>query len=177
MSKNKTVTDTQTISANDVLAAAPQGKTKKAGPNMTPEVLAKMEEARKAKKEATKFVLTKLGEENYFADDMRDALVLVIGKKARKALKGESEAAETGKVATIRALFTEKAEVTELELFMAAKVGRAEMRGVSRKLVKCEPAKRIWIAYDAKKEAWIVQGRGETMPKGWKGYDPAKAAE
>lgn len=68
--------------------------------------------------------------------------------------------------------------VGELELFTAFKIGRGEMRKRVRELIRdAAPTERLWIAYEANADdlgTWILQGKGEKTPAGWKGYMPVE---
>lgn len=78
----------------------------------------------------------------------------------------------------ISKMFEEKPTWTEMELFQKAKVGRAEMRGVSKKLIrKSDPDNRKWIHFDAEKGVYTLVAVGPTPPKGWTGYLPFDAEE
>lgn len=71
----------------------------------------------------------------------------------------------------MRALFPKKGtSVTEIDVFVATKMGRGEMRAkVRQNLKSCEVASRMWIEFDAKKESWVLLAVGEAQPKGWLG--------
>ncbi len=72
-------------------------------------------------------------------------------------------------------LFSDKSEVTEMEIFTQFKAGRAEMRKTCVNMIKkLSPAERIWVRLDAAEETYIVEGYGSDAPKGWTGYQPVE---
>ena len=71
----------------------------------------------------------------------------------------------------MRTLFPKKGTaVTEIDVFMATKMGRGEMRAkVRTNLKNGTPAERMWIEFDDKTESWVLLAVGEKQPKGWLG--------
>ena len=60
--------------------------------------------------------------------------------------------------------------VSELDIFMATKMGRGEFRKRVREcLKKSVPADRMWIEFNADKEEWTYLASGVTQPKGFLG--------
>jgi len=71
----------------------------------------------------------------------------------------------------MRTLFPKKGTaVTEIDVFMATKMGRGEMRAkVRQNLKNGAPESRMWIEFDEAKESWVLLAVGEKQPKGWLG--------
>jgi len=71
----------------------------------------------------------------------------------------------------MRTLFPKKGTaVTEIDVFMATKMGRGEMRAkVRQNLKNGAVAERMWIEFDEAKESWVLLSIGEAQPKGWLG--------
>lgn len=64
--------------------------------------------------------------------------------------------------------------ITEFALFKKFKIGRGEMRSISKKMLVCDdPSDRVWVTLDEKAEKYVVAGTGATAPDGWAGYIPA----
>ena len=79
------------------------------------------------------------------------------------------------KLKVFAALFSDKSNVTEIEIFTEFKAGRAEMRKICVNMIKkLSPADRIWVRLDVADEAYIVEGYGSDAPKGWAGYQPVE---
>ena len=122
------------------------------------------------RKVAKTFLRSKLNDEK-LPEDVRKALKIVIGT-------GERAVGQKGSplMDKIRELFAKSKSVDELTLFKETKMGRGEMRKRCRLFIKdCEPAERLWIAFNEEKETWDLKGTGEAMPKGWTGYIPVEA--
>ena len=73
----------------------------------------------------------------------------------------------------IRGLFTKKGVVvSEIDVFVATKMGRGEMRAkVRQNLKSAVPAERMWIEFNADTESWKLLSIGEAQPKGWAGKE------
>ena len=71
----------------------------------------------------------------------------------------------------MRALFPKKGTtVSEIDVFVATKMGRGEMRAkVRTNLKSAEPASRMWIEFLPELEEWTLLAVGAKQPKGWKG--------
>ncbi len=66
----------------------------------------------------------------------------------------------------IKALFADKAVLSELDIFKALKVGPNEMRAkVNHCLKLAEPDERMWIDYDEDECQWEMKGEGALMPE------------
>ena len=79
------------------------------------------------------------------------------------------------KLKVFAGMFSDKSEVTEIEIFTAFKAGRAEMRKICVSLIKkMKPADRIWVRLDVPDEKYVVEGYGSDAPKGWAGYQPVE---
>ncbi len=80
----------------------------------------------------------------------------------------------------MRELFPKKGtSVSEIDVFVATKMGRGEMRAKVRQNLKSSDVKsRMWIEFDAEAECWVLLAVGEKQPKGWLGQAiDAPAAE
>lgn len=63
-----------------------------------------------------------------------------------------------------------KTAVSEIDVFVATKMGRGEMRAKIRQNLKsAKPADRMWIEFNADTESWVLLAKGEKQPKGWAG--------
>ena len=73
----------------------------------------------------------------------------------------------------MRALFPKKGtSVSEIDVFVATKMGRGEMRAkVRTNLKSASPEARMWIEFLPELEEWTLLAVGAKQPKGWKGQD------
>jgi hypothetical protein len=61
--------------------------------------------------------------------------------------------------------------------FRAGKISTPDLRKVLTLAIKTgKPEDRLWISYDAKNDAYLLEGTGPTAPNGWMGYTPADVA-
>jgi hypothetical protein len=73
-------------------------------------------------------------------------------------------------------LVKDKKNVTEMDVFLALKIGRKECSNLIRShLRKSEPADRVWIAFDG--NMYAVAGTGPQPPKSWEGFVPVDEVE
>jgi hypothetical protein len=59
------------------------------------------------------------------------------------------------------------------QAFRAGKVSTPDLRKVLTLAIKTgKPEDRLWISYDAKNDAYLLEGTGAKAPLGWVGYVP-----
>lgn len=84
----------------------------------------------------------------------------------------------TGIKDVVAELFLEKKAVLEMDLFTELKLGRAEMRSISKKLIRNnKPEERMWIHFDPQEGMYTLVHTGADTPKDWTGYTPINAEE
>ena len=63
--------------------------------------------------------------------------------------------------------------VSEIDVFVATKMGRGEMRAKVRQnlttMMKSAPDTCMWIEFNADTEEWVLLSIGAKQPKGWQG--------
>lgn len=79
----------------------------------------------------------------------------------------------------IVAAFDQKKEWHENEIWEKFKLGRGEMRKISRKLIKDAktPEERVWLDFNPITGKYTFVHKGKDMPSGWRGYRPVNAAD
>ena len=63
-----------------------------------------------------------------------------------------------------------KGPVSSVDIFTRFEYGRPTMEKKIRDFIKAEPDNRIWVTFEAGN--YVVKGKGENAPRGWKGYVP-----
>jgi len=103
-------------------------------------------------------------------DDVQAAII-------RMSKKASSSSGKTSVYGFLADLFPEiGTAVDEFDLFKATKMGRSEMRKkVFYAMKKQEDkSKLLWIRFDEKQEAWILDAIGKTQPDTWTEADLPK---
>ena len=70
----------------------------------------------------------------------------------------------------LRALLLKTGSVSSVDIFTRFEYGRPTMEKKIRDFIKAEPDNRIWVTFEAGN--YVVKGKGENAPRGWKGYVP-----
>lgn len=140
----------------------------------TPEEIAERKaaakERRAAKKQAMKDVIEFVRSRKNVPDEILEATKLF--EPGRRTGGGGGGTSILDKIAE---RFQNQSEVTELEIFQEFKMGRAQMRKLTRNLIKKrEPNDRMWVRLDADAEKYVVEGFGPEPPAGWTGYVPVQ---
>ena len=79
----------------------------------------------------------------------------------------------TGMKDTIAALFQDKNEWDEDEIWSEYKLGRGEMHKIRVNLIKKnKPEDRVWISFDAVNGLYRLEATGAEAPEEWTGYKP-----
>lgn len=128
-------------------------------------------EKRKAKRQALVDMINFINSVEAPAEVVAAAKLLTPGNRA-------TSAAAPSKLDQFAGLFTENNRVSEEDLFMQYKVGRAEMRKICTNLIKKrKPEDRIWVRLDVPSETYMVEGYGPDAPAGWAGYKPVEIGD
>lgn len=147
-------------------------ETAQEAPAVSPELAAK-KAAKKEKWNNAKAVLRKYAKDAKTPTDLAEAIKIIVGSGERAI-----PAAGSGVLGKLREFFDAAKDgiVDEMDLFKEFKIGRGEMRGKARDLVR-EPKnadERRWVEFDEQKEVWKLVGKGAATPAGWTGVLPGE---
>lgn len=107
--------------------------------------------------------------------DVLDALECIA--PTRKSAGSRTSTKGPSKLDIISVKFTEVGtEIDEDTIFSEFKLGRAEMRGITRDLIKKAPtpAERKFISFDPIKGIYTLESIGAEVPENWVGYVPVE---
>lgn len=153
------------VSLSDAKVEVPKG-------TKTPEQLKAIEIKKAERTEARKRVLAFVAANEEQLDKIADDIRLFVGRE--HAARAPRASINTALRAALLEAHAAGKGLTEMELFLAFKIGRPEMAVKARILVlTANPADRVWIKFDEETEVYSVAGLGVNPPKDWTGYVPA----
>jgi hypothetical protein len=99
--------------------------------------------------------------------NVREAIKRMAGKAAGAGLVARPSIIKTEILPKLKKVGD---SISELDIFMATKMGRGEFRKKVREYLKStDAADRQWIEFDEKSESWTLIGKGAKQPKAWAG--------
>jgi hypothetical protein len=130
------------------------------------------------KKQALKFLAdtVKANKDTFDSISSRIAYAIEAIYRPRQAGTG-SKKAENSNTSMVSALFVNVGDTfDEGQIFMQLKLGRLEMKNISRMLIKNAktPESRKWVSFDAVSGIYKLEAVGAEPPANWKGYLPTE---
>lgn len=133
----------------------------------TPQSLPHIDTRAYDKKQARKAAIATI--KGYQADaslpaELVTALITLYPGRGRA---GEKKA----RIAAVREDFAKLAlggAIAETSLFEKYRLGRPEMRKLVKSFAKASPQDRLWVRFDKLTGNWVLSGKGEKAPDGWK---------
>lgn len=124
---------------------------------------------REAKKKANALVLDFV-RNNTEDEQLLEAVALLTPKRPGGGGGGRLASATPD----IKERIMENGSLDEDTIWSEFKLGRTEMRKITRNFIKKakDPEERIWVSFDPQEGVYTYEGQGSEPPAGWTGYRP-----